>query len=260
MQQLSWQKWRIVLIVLPGTVVFCSLKWAIHTRGWDTWSFDPLTSALFAAATLVIAFILGSTLGDYRMSEGLPAELCNAIESIHDTNLLAAASHPEYNPQPLLETLIQFLQQVRDKLQQEESLEPILVQISELNSVLADLAKYSSPPLMSRVQAEQAKLRPIVTKIQGIRDTNFLASAYAILEVFTVGVGILLLLITSAGLAESLFQSGFLFATLIYLQILIRDLDNPFQYRGKSAADVGLSILDVTRDRLQNQLAALQKR
>jgi hypothetical protein len=42
-----------------------------------------------------------------------------------------------------------------------------------------------------------------------------------------------------------------MFTSFTYLLLLIRDLDNPFEYNGKSSVDVDLGLLEATRDRLR---------
>jgi hypothetical protein len=248
------QKWLILQRVLPLTAIFCLAKWGIHKLGWEIWAFDSMTSSLFAATTLIIAFMLSGTLADYRESENLPTEVCNAIESIQDTNLLVAAGHAEYNPKPLLAALIDLLKQTRDRLQKEDDINPILEEIASLNQAFVPLEKYASPPWIGRVQAEQSKLRVVIVKIQRIRDTSFVVSAYTILEIFTPGIAIALLLIRSTNFIESLLESGFLFTIVVYLVLFIRDLDNPFNYQEKSGADVSLWSLDSAIERLEKQL------
>ncbi len=253
----NWLKWRILVITLPFTILFCAAKWTIHRLGWEIWSFDTLTSSLFAAATFITAFILSGTLGDYRESEGLPGQICATVESIYDCSLLASKSHPEYDPKPLLQTLVQVLQQIYDWLLKEGSPDPILETIADFNSDLAALEPFSNGPLLSRVQGEQGKLRALVVRIQVIRETHFVASAYAILDLFTAGAALSLLLIANENFSKTLALAGFLFTAFVYLQLLIRDLDNPFEYKGNSCADVSLSVLENTLSRLQRRLVSL---
>ncbi|MFM7545955.1 MAG: hypothetical protein ACKO3I_05490, partial [Synechococcales cyanobacterium] len=72
---------------------------------------------------------------------------------------------------------------------------------------------------------------------------DFLGSAYILLFVFLIGSVIALLLIGADSFSENLTVSGFLFTSFVYLVILIRDLDNPFQYNGRSSIDVDLTAL-----------------
>ena len=73
-------------------------------------------------------------------------------------------------------------------------------------------------------------------------------------ERLSQGPIIALLLIGADRFSENLVVSGLLFTSFTYLLLLIRDLDNPFQYNGKSCVDVDLSLVRTVRDRLQQSM------
>ncbi|WP_204368714.1 hypothetical protein [Neosynechococcus sphagnicola] len=228
---------------MPFTVLFCLARFLIHQLGWRGWDFDGLASALVAATTFVTAFVLSGILTDYKLSEGLPADLCSSVEAIQDCNSLEASSHAEYDPQPLLGNLIQLLEELHNWLLSGQSPELVLQRIAGLSPWFAQMEAFSAPPLISRLQLEQAKLRQMVLRIQVIRETNFVPPAYAILELFTAAtIGALLFLNGEQPLRETI-QSAVLFTAFIYMQLLIRDLDNPFEYQSSSSADVSLAIV-----------------
>jgi hypothetical protein len=256
MQQLDFFRWGILLKILPLTVLFGLAKWGIHLLKWEIWEFDSLIAALFAAATFVIAFILGGTLSDYHASQDMVNQITSTVASIQDTALLTAANHAGYDPKPLSMSLVQVLQRILDWLKQNQSVETVKLALDQLNPHFAELEKFTSGPIVSRVQGEQAKLRLVVARMQLIRDTEFLAPAYVLLQLFLVGAIGALLFISSAQLSKALFISSFLFTAFIYLVALIRDLDNPFQYDGKSCVDVDLAPLDQTISSLQTGLQA----
>jgi hypothetical protein len=83
-----------------------------------------------------------------------------------------------------------------------------------------------------------------------VRDSDFVPEAYTLLFLFLSASSMTLLLIHSDSFSESLVISTFLFTLLAYLLLFIRDLDNPFQYDGKSAVDVDLRCLQQFHDRL----------
>jgi hypothetical protein len=255
MWQANQFRWGILLKILPLTVLFGLAKWAIHLLQWEIWEFDSLIAALFAAATFVIAFILSTTLNDYRASQDMVNQITSAIESMQDTALFVAANHPEYDPKPLTKSLTQVLRSVLDWLKQNQSGEIVKLALNQLNPQFADLEKFTSGPIISRIQGEQAKLRLIVARIQLIRDTEVLASAYVLLDLFLVGAIAALLLTGGDQLSKILVVSSFLFTAFVYLVALIRDLDNPFQYDGQSSVDVDLAPLDQTIDGLLSQLS-----
>jgi len=223
----------------------------MHYLGWEPWAFDSLTGALFGAATFVVAFVLSGTLGDYNASEDMTVQLVNAVETIQDTNLLSATINPDYDPQPLTAGLAQILQVTVEWLSQGKPLERVEAALAQLNLQLVELQRVAGFPAVNRVQGELAKMRIMITRMHLNRSTDFLGPAYALLEIFLIGAVIALLLIGADRFSENIVVSCFLFTSFSYLLLLIRDLDNPFQYDGKSCVDVDLSLLEATCNDLQ---------
>jgi hypothetical protein len=246
-------KWRLLLKVLPLTALFALVKVGMHYLGWEPWAFDSLTGALFGAATFVVAFVLSGTLGDYNASEDMTVQLVNAVETIQDTNLLSATVNPDYDPQPLTAGLAQILQVTVEWLSQGKPLESVEAALAQLNLQLVELQRVAGFPAVNRVQGELAKMRIMITRMHLNRSTDFLGPAYALLEIFLVGAVIALLLIGADRFSENIVVSCFLFTSFSYLLLLIRDLDNPFQYDGKSCVDVDLSLLEATCNDLQRR-------
>jgi len=246
-------KWRLLLKVLPLTALFALVKVGMHYLGWEPWAFDSLTGALFGAATFVVAFVLSGTLGDYNASEDMTVQLVNAVETIQDTNLLSATINPDYDPQPLTAGLAQILQVTVEWLSQGKPLESVEAALAQLNLQLVELQRVAGFPAVNRVQGELAKMRIMITRMHLNRSTDFLGPAYALLEIFLIGAVIALLLIGADRFSENIVVSCFLFTSFSYLLLLIRDLDNPFQYDGKSCVDVDLSLLEATCNDLQRR-------
>jgi hypothetical protein len=237
-------------LVLPSAFIFVFCKWSVYQLGWSNWKFDAMTSALVAATTFVTAFVLSGILADYKLSEGLPTEICSAIEAMSndkadanaDCNRMEAYTHSNYDAVPMQQALADLLAAIYNWLIERNAIAPVLQQIDELSKWYGILEEFSAPPLISRLQAEQAKLRQIVMRIHVIRETNFVPAAYAILELFTAAT-ILALLFVRGGLWERDFiLSTALFVAFVYLQLLIRDLDNPFDYSDRSSVDVSLFV------------------
>ncbi len=254
MQPLIFPRSGILLKILPLTLLFGFAKWGAHLLGWEVWEFDPLIAALIGAATFVLAFTLSGTFNDYRIGENMVAQIATAIATIQDTGLMVAAGHAEYDVTELSQGLAQVMQTILEWLTQNKSAEPIDQAIVDLNPLFAQMEAFTTGPIISRLQAEQSKIRFAIVRIQVIRETDFLAPTYVLLELFLAGVATALLLIQEEQLGKTLVVSSFLVASFLYLLVLIRDLDNPFQYDGKSCIEVDLSPLTTTIDRLATHL------
>ena len=117
--------------------------------------------------------------------------------------------------------------------------------IDRLNPLLAEILLVDGcAGFVNYMQAEQAKIRSISRQMRGNRDTDFLGAAYVLLWLFLGGSIFALLLIDAERFSENLTVSTFMFTLFVYLLFLIEDLDNPFEYDGKSSVDVGLSALE----------------
>ena len=234
-------------------MLFGLAKIATHQFNWEFWVFDSLTGTLFAAASFIVAFMLSGTLRDYTTSAYIPIEIVNAIAAIEDANQLAAQTHADYDAQPLTVELTALIQAILAWLQAGQSAAPIEAALEKLNSHFSHLLASGDVPVVSRAQGEQAKIRLLINRIQQIRDTDFLKPAYALLEIFLVGAALTLVLIKTTSFMQNLVVSALLFTAFAYLLQLIRDLDNPFQYEGRSNLDVDLTVLGELRDRLTAQ-------
>ncbi|MBD2481362.1 hypothetical protein [Planktothrix sp. FACHB-1365] len=214
--------------------------------------------SLLAAVTFIVAFMLTGTLTDYRICEDIPIQIVNAIESIQDSNLYLAARKPEYDPQPLTQGLSNIVKSILLWLEKAEPIEQIEKNLTDLNQLFVTFAINSDAPIVARIQGEQAKIRVLIARIERIRDTNFLTPAYPLIQILLVSFFITLLIIGTDEFMTNLIISGLICLSLSYILVLIYDLDNPFEYDGKSSADVDLSSLKKLLEQLQpNRLEGL---
>ena len=100
-----------------------------------------------------------------------------------------------------------------------------------------------------------------------MRRTSYVSAGYLIAEITAVLLMFVLVLTdlgsdadsTASQVVTQLVLVGLISYLLIYLVSLIRDLDNPFEYKdGKpGAADVSLDVLERNEDRLRALLASI---
>jgi hypothetical protein len=245
-------KWGILIKVLPWTGLFCIVKLGMHWLGWERWAFDSLTGALFSAAIFTIALMLSGTLADYRASEGMPSQIVSSLESIQDIDLLLSSTYPDTDDRSLANIRLDIVTRILDWLQADGKFDEINLALDRLNPILVKiLALPDGITFVSRIQSEQANIRSVTRQMCGNRDTKFLVPAYVLMWLFLSGAIFALLLIKVEDFSESLVISGFMCTAFLYLLSLIYDLDNPFEYNGKSSVDVDLSGLEKIRDNLK---------
>jgi len=82
----------------------------------------------------------------------------------------------------------------------------------------------------------------MVMRIDTIRDTEFVGSAYAIVEAMGFLVALGLIIIKIEPFYASLFLTLLVTFLIFYMFLLIKDLDNPFDYsmKGESGTEVSL--------------------
>jgi hypothetical protein len=96
------------------------------------------------------------------------------------------------------------------------------------------LEPYTQANFLVRLKQEVASIRLMVVRMRNIREASVVLPAYAISEAFTGLVIASMLLVDMGTLSESLLITGSISYLLIYMIMLIRDLDNPFQYHDKA--------------------------
>ncbi len=248
---MAWLSWHILLKVLPLTGIFCGLKFGMHWLGWEPWTFDSLTGSLLGAATFALTIVLSGTLSDYRASESMPLQLVNALETIQDSNMMVAKSDEKHDPSALQAEIVGVARSILTWLQEGKPFEAVEQQLDQLNATLAPMRSREGGLLViHRIQIELSRVRLVVRQMQSLRDTDFVPAAYTLLMLFITASVVSLLLIRADSFSESLVTSMFLFTSLVYLFMFIRDLDNPFEYSGHSGVDVDLKCLEQLRDRL----------
>ncbi len=240
----NYAKWKLLFKVLPFTVLFALGKSIGYYFDFQPWKFDSLTGSLFGAVTFILAFILSGTINDYHASEKMILELQTTLENIEDSNQVTAMRHKEYNPVALTKNLLEIINCLLAWLKKNESYDDLDKALKNLNLIMPELAEYCFPPVFSLIQTQQSKIKLLLYRIKIIRDTDFLQPAYALLELFLVGAVTALLLISTEHFSESLMVSSFLFTSFCYLLLLIRDLDNPFEYDGSTCVDIDLTPLE----------------
>jgi len=248
-------KWRVLLAVAPFTLWFGLLEVLFHELGWELWKFDSLTGALLGSASFILALVLGGTLGQYHASEEMVLELVNEAEAINDRLAVHGATAPDLDTVQIRSALVAALEAIRRWLLKQAPWEAVQTALNQLNGSLAALEAAGRSDANNPSLANLAKMRLLLSRISNNRDHDFIAPAYALLELFLLGVVVALLLIGADNFGENLVVSSFLFTSFLYLVFLIRDLDNPFEYDGSSSVDVDLAPLEQCEQRLRQIVA-----
>jgi hypothetical protein len=127
----------------------------------------------------------------------------------------------------------------------------LLEHVNALTPRFAEMEPWTQATLLARLKQEQGNLRRTLIRIHTIRETSFISSGYLLADIITIFLCLGLILARIEPFFESLFFVGVISYLMIFLLMLIRDLDNPFGYYERySGADVSLKPLEDTTRRL----------
>jgi hypothetical protein len=255
---LAWKKRALLgttFLIVFGVIV---LKFAVHWMGWEFLSLNPLLSGIVAANVFLMGFLLSGVLADYKESERLPGELTVALEALADD---AICLHHRTQA-PIAREFHGFVAgmgaSVQAWLYRRERTTVLMERVAELNRFVLAFEPLMAANYIVRIRQEQSALRRMVIRIHTIRETSFVSSGYLIAESVTALLALGLILVKIDPFYESVFFVGVITFFLTFLNLLIRDLDNPFGYVDVSSAeDVSLKPLEDLVIRLKAQGARL---
>jgi hypothetical protein len=254
----SW----LAVRVLPLVAVAAVAKLALHLLGAEPLEINALLSGLVAANVFLLGFMLAGTLADFKEAERLPGDLAASLESIADECLIVQAAKRDSLSAACLRHVRDLARGVELWLAGARPHDQVMADVRALNHFFLRFEPLTQPAFISRIKAQQYEASRILLRMDSIRQTSFVTAGYLIARVATWLVLIALVLTDTGPLSEGLFFVVVIAFVLIYMNRLIRDLDNPFEYaRGvRGAADVSLVMLEQAERRLDRALSSLGDR
>lgn len=240
---------RLMLRVSAIVVMVVLMKLAVHAAGWEVLTVNPLFTGIVAANIFLMGFLLNGVLSDYKESERLPGELGASLQNLAQEAIGLALAKPGRDVAPLLEAVESLSRGLFDWFHKRQRTAALMDGIDALTPRLAELEEWAQATLVARLKQEQANLRRTVIRIHTIRETSFVSAGYLLADLTTVLLGLGLVLARIEPFYESLFFVCVITWLMVFLLLLIRDLDNPFGYYERaSGADVSLHpLLEATR-------------
>lgn len=232
---------RVLLVV--GVVI--ALKLAAHWCGWEVISLNPLFSGIIAANVFLMGFLLSGVLGDYQESERLPGELAYSLEAIADEARIIYRTKQVPAARKCLEHLLDLTGSIKEWFHKEQRTREVMTRLDGLADFFVAFESVTQASFIVRLKQEQSNVRRFLVRIHTIRETSFISSGYMVAQITTLLLVSGLILFKIDPFYESLFFVGVITFLLVFLNLLIQDLDNPFgYYEGDSAEDVSLKPLD----------------
>ncbi|OHB60682.1 MAG: hypothetical protein A2Y12_04880 [Planctomycetes bacterium GWF2_42_9] len=249
-------KWTLAFKVLPFVAVIIILKFVIHYFEAEFLSLSSLFTAVVSANIFLIGFLISGVLVDYKESEKIPGDMAACIETMADECAILHKSKNSPAAHKCLAHLLDFNNSLIDWFYKKERTATILDKISAFNEYFIDFEPQTQANFIVRLKQEQNLIRKMVYRVHTIRETSFLGSGYAIVELITAVLVIGLVFIQIDPYYESIFFVAFVSFILIYMIYFIKDLDNPFGYHFEDnyVEDVSLKPLLDLRHRVKKML------
>ncbi|HNZ64281.1 MAG TPA: hypothetical protein PKJ10_00475 [Smithella sp.] len=241
-----WQKWSVTVKVMPVIILVAILKFLSHQFGWEIMELNALFTSLVAGTIFLIGFLITGVLSDYKESEKIPSELASSFKALSDDTCTIYHGRNSAAARPFMDFQKAFIHSLLDWFYRKERTKSLLDKISMMNQFLIELDKEGVPaPYIVKMKNDQNNIRKMIMRIDTVRDTSFISSAYAIVEAmgFLVAIGLIVMKIEP--FYASLFFTLLVTFLIAYMVLLIKDLDNPFDYseKGESGTEISLKPL-----------------
>jgi len=253
-------KWSLAARVLPFIVLILIVKLIVHNMGWEFISLNPLFNSIVAANVFLLGFLLAGTLSDYKESEKLPGELAASIETIADECVITYKNKKSKKAREGLVYLRDFTSSMLEWFYKKEKTKSLFHKLAGLGTFYLAFEPLTQPNFIVRLKQEQHNIRRMLIRIHTIRETSFVAVGYAIAEITTTLLIVGFIMSKISPFIDSVFFVGIATFLMIYMNVLIRDLDNPFDYyEGESeAAHVSLHPIRELEERLNDRIKELK--
>jgi len=239
---------------VPYIILILICKFFAHTNEVEFLTLNSLFGAIISATVFLVGFLISGVLADYKESEKLPGDLACSLETITDECHILLKNKKHTISKKLLEHIHTLTESILNWFHKREKTTEIQRQITELNMYFLALEPLTQANFIVRLKNEQHAIRRLITRIHSVRETTFNSTGYAITEITTFVLCLGLIFTKLDPFFESIFFVTFISFILIYMVLLIKELDNPFGYYEKRnyADEISLHQLYDLEKRLSN--------
>ncbi len=244
--KIIWHKWSVAFKIMPVIILVAILKFLSHKFGFEIMELNALFTSLVAGTIFLIGFLITGVLSDYKESEKIPSELTASLKSLFDDAYTIYKGKNSTPAHQFMEFQKSFINSLVDWFYRKERTKSMLHKISAMNDFFVELDKEGVPaPYIVKMKSEQNNIRKMIMRIDTVRDTDFISSAYAIVEAMGFLTALGLIFTKIEPFYASLFFTLLVTFLIAYMVFLIRDLDNPFDYgvNGEGGTEISLKPL-----------------
>jgi len=253
------KKWGIMIKAVVIMLILLIPRTIIDYYGLDVVPVNTVVGAFISGAIFTIAIIFTGTFTDFKESEKVGGDLAASLKTLYnDSRVLPLTDEV---PARVFRAHVRDLHRTMNACFKNNSwnLPDINREMDKINNDIRTLAFLNvAPPLIVKLRNEIGVIDKMANRIEVIIRTDFIPAAYALAEIATASVILLLLFLKMDPYLDSLIIFIVVCSVLIGLLLLIRDMDNPFEIGEHTYADVDLETLDYLETYFDEQDAIME--
>jgi hypothetical protein len=237
-------KLGVLIKALAIVLVLFAVRTVIFISGYATIPINTLVGAFITGAIFAIAVIFTGTFTDFKESEKIAGEMAAALKALYndstvipledETPLVTMRSHVR----ALLNTInTSFTENNFNMRTINDAMDIINDDIRVLVKLNVDAST------IAKLRVEIGALDKLVNRVDVIIRTKFIPAAYVLAEIASGAIIFVMLFGESDPYLEGSVVFVFLSWIIIALVMLIKDMDNPFEFKRGTGADVDIDTL-----------------
>jgi hypothetical protein len=252
MRHVFFRRLALAARILPVLAVLLAAKWLLMRFSFQPLEMGTLVSSMIAANVFLLGFLINGAMPDYKEAERLPGEMAASLDAIADEAAVLRDRKAPKEAGAVLSGVASVADGIHDWFHRRVSSVEVMRRVGALGPAFSDLEPHTQANFIVRLKQEQTNLRRLMTRAHSIRETTFAQGAYAIAELFTGLMIVTLLLVAYSAAPAALWFTGLTCFLLVYMLVLIHDLDDPFHYgpEERGADEVPLRPLEAVREKL----------
>src|SRR5262245_33665956 len=249
-------RWRVAVQTALIVLAIVVAKLLITAWSLEFITLSPLFTSVLAGGVFVLGLIVAGTLTDYKEAERVPSEMTAALTNIHDDCAAFKEPFPDLDLDRLEETQTRIVEAFRHDLGDPDTFRALQA-IDDLNATFLEMDRIGVPATYtSRLRNEQGALRRSVLRVYHVQRTEFLPSAYLLIQsIVALIIAVLAFTETEGPQYQAVIILGFISFFFISLLRLLRIMDRPFHVEEHTQDDVSLFLLRRFVDRLDRSRA-----
>ncbi|MBU0757974.1 MAG: hypothetical protein KKF44_07930 [Nanoarchaeota archaeon] len=238
------KKINLAFLVLLLAMAVIAVKTTLLYLDLQPLTSNTLLSVIITGVTFFLGFFLAGTLSDYKEAERLPSMIASELDFFVNEGRYIKNSKKKFCLKRLMKNIDYIVDALMHDIKSSKS-KFAIDRINEMNISIGEAEEMGYPiQQVVRLKSHQHELRKAVMRIYQIKRTKFIPAAYNIAMIMVALTICLLLLLRFDTYVDAMVFTGVVSYIFLYVVLLIKDVDDPFEMEEGSSADVNLRLLD----------------